>query len=309
MLLDKPHASSLPCLAFVLFFLPSPILCQSSSGFSFLKISVDAKSEGLSGAYTAMSNNVTSLYWNPAGLAWVNKKEVLATHSEWLLGSRFDFLGVGIPLSKFKGSLGLGVSMLSQKEQEGRDEQGNKTGSFPANDGALTLALGRKISLSSQWGMGLKLIRSQIASDIGQGLALDLGVRHGHRFNRIPLTLGVSILNLGPGVTFIDEPTKLPLTLAAGLAIESWGAFALSADWRYRIDDQKVFWAAGTQYSLSPGFSLRTGYGITDKTGEDIVSGLGLGFGISLRGYQLDYAFTPMGDLGNAHKFSLGARF
>jgi len=48
------------------------------------------------------------------------------------------------------------------------------------------------------------------------------------------------------------------------------------------------------------------GNGIANLGG---LSGLGAGLGLRMRGYNLDYAFTPFGELGNVQRLSLGARF
>jgi hypothetical protein len=39
--------------------------------------------------------------------------------------------------------------------------------------------------------------------------------------------------------------------------------------------------------------------------GEDILAGLTTGLGFRWRGYQLDYCFIPMVELGVAHRLSL----
>ncbi|MBI4064567.1 MAG: PorV/PorQ family protein, partial [Elusimicrobia bacterium] len=219
-------------------------IAQTNSGFSFLKIGVGARPIGLGSAYTAMANDATAIYWNPAGLGAIKKRELSAMHGEWLLGSNFDFLGVGYP-SKI-GALGFGMSMLSHPEQEGRDEQGRRTGNFSSRSNAFTLALSRPMSVQTHLGLGVKLIQSQIGQDKGQGFALDAGGLY--HMTRIPISLGLSIQNLGPGIRFINEETRLPLTLASGLAWHGFAGVALAADFKYRVYDQKTNWALGTEY-------------------------------------------------------------
>ncbi|MBI4062852.1 MAG: UPF0164 family protein, partial [Elusimicrobia bacterium] len=59
-------------------------VAQTNSGFSFLKIGVGARPIGLGSAYTAMANDATAIYWNPAGLGAIKKRELSAMHGEWL---------------------------------------------------------------------------------------------------------------------------------------------------------------------------------------------------------------------------------
>ncbi|MBI2070714.1 MAG: PorV/PorQ family protein [Elusimicrobia bacterium] len=295
----------IPAFAGMTMGIAASLWAETQSGLSFLKIGVGARPIGLGGAYTAMAHDATALYWNPAGLSSLSKKEISAMHSEWLLGSNFDFLGIGYP-SKI-GTLGFGVSMLSQPQQEGRDAQGRKTSDFSARDSAFSLALGRRLSLETRLGLGLKLIQSRIGAYQGQGFALDLGaMRH---LQATPLSFGLAVQNLGPGIKFIEERTKLPLTLSSGLGYHAFGSFVLAADIKYRVYDKKTIWAMGTEYGLGGSFALRAGYSLTEIGGRNSLSGLGAGFGLKIAQYRLDYSMTPFGELGDTHRVSLGARW
>ena len=42
---------------------------EGSSGSTFQKIWVGARSAGMGGAYSALADDITALYWNPAGIA------------------------------------------------------------------------------------------------------------------------------------------------------------------------------------------------------------------------------------------------
>ena len=47
-----------------------------TTGFQFLKIAPDARAAGIGGAVCANVNDVSSLYWNPAGLAKVDSQKI-----------------------------------------------------------------------------------------------------------------------------------------------------------------------------------------------------------------------------------------
>ena len=88
------------------------------SGAVFLKIGTGARPAAMGGAYTALADDVNALYYNPGGLAQLKMRELGATHTEWLLGSRFDFIGYAQPTKI--GTFGLGVTRLSSGKIEGR---------------------------------------------------------------------------------------------------------------------------------------------------------------------------------------------
>lgn len=66
----------------------------------FLAIGVGARALGMGSAYTAAVNDVTSGYWNPAGLTGVNSDlQVGAMHSEYFAGiAKYDYIGLAKPI-------------------------------------------------------------------------------------------------------------------------------------------------------------------------------------------------------------------
>src|SRR5688572_28460738 len=53
---------------------------EGSSGATFQKIGVGARAAGMGGAYSAMADDVTALYWNPAGAARLQGINVAASY-------------------------------------------------------------------------------------------------------------------------------------------------------------------------------------------------------------------------------------
>ncbi|MBI4064737.1 MAG: hypothetical protein HY401_10630, partial [Elusimicrobia bacterium] len=107
----------------------------------------------------------------------------------------------------------------------------------------------------------------------------------------------------------INEETRLPLTLASGLAWHGFAGVALAADFKYRVYDQKTNWALGTEYGVASVLTVRGGYALADSRSRNSLAGLGGGFGLRFSTYKLDYAITPFGELGNTHRLSLTTRF
>ena len=65
-----------------------------------------------------------------------------------------------------------------------------------------------------------------------------------------------------------------------------------------------TFFCLGMEYSFKKIIYLRTGY---QYQGDE--PGFKAGFGVKYKNFGLDYAFTPIADLGNIHKISLSYRF
>lgn len=288
-----------------------PVFPAANTGANFLKIGVGARAIGMGSAYTAVADDATAIYWNPAGLSRLSKRELSFMHSEWLLGTKYDFMGYAHPAPW--GVVGLGITRLSVGGLEGRNSAREVTGGFSTADTAYIIGFGRPLSPQSSFGVNFKYLTSQLGSDSASTFALDLGVTH--KLDGRPVSLGVSVQNIGPGMKFISQRDPLPLSLAVGGMYQMSGV-GVALDLKYEPYDHKLSVGVGTEYTVFSILSLRTGYASNvaqavgnQKSERSFLSGLGGGFGLKMGNYTADYVFTPFGNLGNVQRISLGARF
>jgi len=287
------------------------LLGAMRSGAAFLKIGTGARPTAMGEAYTALADDVNALYYNPGGLARLPKRELGATHTEWLLGSKFDFIGYAHPTTF--GTFGLGLTRLTAGGQEGRDANRQTTGGFEASDMAYALAFSRKLGGGgTSLGANLKFLQSRIGNYSASTVAMDFGAQH--QLKSRPMTLGVSLLNVGQGMRYLQQRDPLPLTMSAGAAYRMGGVLQMAVDVRHEVPDRRTSVGIGSEYAVFPSFALRMGYGsgLAGMSGGGALGalgGVGGGFGLKLGNYRADYTFTPFGELGNAQRISLGARF
>ena len=71
-----------------------------AAGVQFLKIGVGARANGMAGAYGAMADDLSSIYWNPAGLADVKAIAAEFSYTEWFAGLTHTFAALSMPLGK-----------------------------------------------------------------------------------------------------------------------------------------------------------------------------------------------------------------
>ena len=64
---------------------------QGTTAAEFLQLGVGGRAMGLSGAYTAVADDAGALYWNPAGLAGVEKRAATFMHAAYLQSSFYDY--------------------------------------------------------------------------------------------------------------------------------------------------------------------------------------------------------------------------
>lgn len=273
---------------------------------SFLNIGAGARALGMGGSYTALADDSTAIYWNPSGLAAVEKREISVTHAELAQGTRHDFIAFAQPVSF--GTVGSAVTYLSQAALDGRDMLGRPTGSFQASDAAVSLGFGRKTELADL-GANVKYLRSHIGSAEAQGFAVDAGARK----TLGAFTVGVALRNLGPGLKFDVERNDLPLRLAAGAVYKASGGHTLAAEVVNGPRGAGTEASFGTEYQAPKDIRLRAGYttqsAIAGGSGFDAARGLTLGLGFRSERWSFDYAAVPMGEIGSTHRFTLGTRW
>ncbi|MFA6093803.1 MAG: PorV/PorQ family protein [Elusimicrobiota bacterium] len=309
----NPRGLFIILLSALLFIAALP-LYAFDSGAAFLRIGTGARAEALGGAYTALASDVNALRYNPGGLGGLSKRELGFTHAQWVMDSQFDVLAFAQPLKT--GSLGVGMARLGMGAIEGRSADRQATEGFTASDSVYTLGYGRPIveAFGGNLGAGInvKYLESRIGSDSASTFAADFGLMQ--KLDGLPMTLGLSVLNMGQGLKFLDQRDPLPLTVSVGGAYRLAGAFNIALDVRHEPQDKSFDVGVGTEYSIISGFALRAGYASASATRSSKndgagLAGLGGGFGLRLRNYSADYTFTPFGELGNVQRLSLGARF
>ena len=293
-----------------------PLIASAQESAAFLKLGVGARAMGMGGAYTAVADDVNSIYWNPAGLSTLTKQEVSATHADLFANTRYDTLAYAQHTQY--GTFGTAASYLSQAAIPGRDESGAPTGSYGAADAAINLSYAAQVFSIYGLGFGgnVKYIRSTIADASAQSAAFDLGARYepyGVTGPGDPI-FGLVVQNVGPGMKFLDKSSPLPLTVAGGVAYRWPHGLLLALDYKYRPYDHPGEASVGMEYLLLSTFAVRAGYdsdtATSDgETGFAALSGFSVGFGIKLRSYNIDYSMAPMGELGNVQRFSLAARY
>jgi hypothetical protein len=274
-----------------------------SSGFTFLRLGNGARSSGMGEAFTAVADDATSIYWNPAGMASVEEIELNLTHNEWLMDIRFEQASVVNEM--WGGAAGIAFTGLyyGSLDRYGEFPSLTPDGTFSPYDLALSLGYARDLIPNVALGAAFKIIYSKIDFESATGYAFDFGITHKSKIEG--LTLAASMLNLGPQASFVEEKFYPPLQLRLGGAYEIVsesirGGLILAADAVFPNDnDTKVHF--GMEYSYGRLLMLRFGY----KSGYD-VQGATMGAGIVWNSLRFDYAYMPIDyELGDAHRFSL----
>ncbi|MDD4005521.1 MAG: PorV/PorQ family protein [Elusimicrobiaceae bacterium] len=279
-----------------------------TSAVSTLKLDGAARPLALGGAFAAVADDASAMFYNPSGIAQLDKKQILFTHTEWLAGVRTEYLACALPLTE-KWTVGLGANFGFADDVSQYDASGNKSGSFGANEGYGLVNLAYQPFKNMAFGGSGKFIRQSVSDKNAAAYAFDLGAIF---YNRL-VRLGAAVQNAaGTKMKLATEEFPLPVTLRGGVTITPWNSLLATAEY-VKPNDEDMSMRVGAEYVF--GFEdgsaveipVRCGWrsGQSDGAGQ----GFALGLGIKTKDMSFDYAFMPCGDLGNAHKMTLAFKF
>ncbi|HNW42887.1 MAG TPA: PorV/PorQ family protein [Elusimicrobiales bacterium] len=300
------RASALILIAAVSAIPAKPLAAQTASNAaSFLEIDCGARGEALGGAFTAIADDASSVFYNPAGPGLVNRSEVMVSHSQWLEGLWNEQVAYVHPVNA-KLTVFAGITALVSPPLDKFDETGAQNGTFNAFDGALSVGAATGFGANGYIGMNVKTIYSEADLHKAFAYAGDAGVIQ----NIGALRLGFSIQNIGTQMKLYKEKFNLPRISRGGAALKLLNKHWLSAE-VIRLNDGKALWGGGleSEFTVTSEYTgvLRFGYkqGRSKNTGSGISAGLGLKAG-DISG---DYAFSPFGELGATHRLTLNLKF
>ena len=307
----------------------------------FLEIEAGARAIGMGGAFVAVANDASSIYWNPAGMAKLSMNEVILNHTEWIAGINYDFAGIvlkiddanAVGISYTGVNLGKDMEVRTILEPEGTGEL------FSVGDIALGLSYARNLTDRFSIGFTGKYIQQTIYHMSADAFALDIGTLFKTRLNG--MTIGMSISNFGSKMQMkgkdtlvkhdIDENKEgnndrisahldtdawsLPLLLRIGAAMDvvnnNYSRLTISADAMHPSDNLESI-NIGCEFSIKEFLFLRGGYTnlfLIDGE-ESFAAGFGINYNIAgFATLKVDYAFSDFGILSNVHRFSLGLQF
>ncbi len=286
----------------------SPVFAQSAgnSGLSFLKLGFGARNIAMGDAGATVSNDVTSLFYNPAKLSGKDANEIMLMHNEWIEGIRSEVLGVQ---SKILGlPLAFGFNVTNINDIEVRMRPGDAVSKFNANYFFGSISSGFKIIDNLDAGISVKYLYEGLFTDESTGWGFDFGFYY--KTSVEGLTASAVVKNLGSMNVLKNEATKLPTEIRVGPAYSfeipnsKLGITAAAEFLKYTAADDSHF-NLGGEVVYNNIIALRGGYQ-TGYESKSYTAGVGLMWG----NLKFDYALSPFAlGLGTGNIFSIQFKF
>jgi hypothetical protein len=313
---------------------------RGTSAAAMLEIGVGARAEALGGAFVAVADDPSALYWNPAGIAIVPSLAIQATKTEWFVGTTFNAIDLVVPVNAWNSGLGFHLAMLDYGSSPVRtifrpEGTGETYSSFDFVAGVYwAMRITDRVSV----GLGAKYFKQKLWHVSGSTLAADLAILFD---TPLPgLRLGGAISNLGPefGLSGRDLTRTADVdgrkdiyfnndNVAIQLATEKYDLpflfrFGLSYEWMLGTNNSLLFASdmnhpsndvqsvdVGMEAKIMNTLFLRGGYHSLFNNSAEV--GLSLGAGLqytfgSAATVTFDYTWTDWSLLSTVNRFTIG---
>jgi len=255
---------------------------------AFLRRGVGGRALAMGNAYTSISNDASSIYWNASGLSQMEKVELQAMYSILTFDRQQLFVGVGGRISD-AFALGAGWYKFGVSDIDGRDRAGNPTQKFDDSENSFMLAAGLRFG-DIAVGVTGKYLSHSLADKSATGFGLDLGASVS-LFEL--LSVGFVLQDIGAQLSWNTNSNlkeTLPLTTRGGVAFEpDFIPIVLSTE-VVKIGKGDIAFKAGGEYRIFDFFGVRAGY-----DGENASFGGLVRVPVESFAVQLDYAATHDG--------------
>jgi len=277
-----------------------------TDALNFLKIKPSARGASIGDGFVAISDDVNAAFYNPAGLTQISDLEFSLMHMIYMAETSYEYASFAMPAGE-DFTIGAYVVYLNYGSIAKTTEDINgmyqaSTSSYSPNDMCVALSGALKLGEGLSFGLNVKYASESIDTSNITGIMADAGL-----LTEIEdIKIGASIYNIGTvsadkapmGVRF-GGSTKLmameedDLTVAAGVnyvMASSKVSGSLGAEWNY----ENFLFLRGSYSLMTDADSLNVGVGVKQDLGDMIG--------------EVAYNFSMLGDLGSAHRISVGVK-
>lgn len=303
------------------------------SAFQFLKIGVDARGTGMGESFVAVANDVSALYWNPAGLTNTVTDQAIFSHTEWLVDLKHEFAGASYHLTP-NDIVGASFTSLHTDPMKITTEtQPEGTGNyFSFSDIAVGATYARKMTDQFSFGVTARYVRETIDMLKTEAVLIDLGTYYtmglgSARFAVVVSNFGSNVapkgnVVSGNGTTVSTFQSYSPPTMfKLGVAFEPYETEQHRVTTSIQLNhpnDNAENVRLGVEYAYESMFFLRTGVKRTigesmlyrsTSSAEDYTFGAGVRIPIAVMTVNADYSYANFNDLGAVHRFSVAISY
>jgi len=166
----------------------------------FLLMGSGARGMAIGPAFAALTRDVESLYYNPAGLPLMQGTEMAATVMPYFADTKYLWAGIAMPLAG--GEYGFGISIANFGFSDVPvytevDPTGASELTYGVSETVIGLSIAHAFIDRFTGGFTFKFIADKLGQASATGVALDVGTNYHSELGGRPIALAFVIQNLG----------------------------------------------------------------------------------------------------------------
>lgn len=311
---------------------------SAQTSMKWLSIPIGAKPMAMGGAYYCMGGSAGDVFWNPAGVGWVESPQVFFSHVPWIADINQEAAALAVPISRL-GIVAASVRVIDFGVQQGTQIALNAQGwkyTEEFSPSAYQIGLGFIQQITNRFSYGVNIsyakeklgtvyyapvlsgdVENPLTESTSMGIVnIDFGVLYYTGFR--DLRLGMTLRNFSEEKGYGNVGNPIPMDLRFGLAmnllsllLEEDSSHQLNFAWDLSHPrDHTERFHFGLEYVFEKFVAIRMGYK-TNYDEEDIAFGAGImpTIGIGSMKVGVDYAYVPFGVFGSIQAFSFSISF
>ncbi|MGH7591072.1 MAG: PorV/PorQ family protein, partial [Gemmatimonadales bacterium] len=185
-------------------FIPNDNTAYGTTSGEFLLLGGGARGTALGASYAALAGDVSALYYNPAGIAQMNRPQAEVGSYNYVAGTKYTWGGIAFPVSGGVRSFGLQIGTFGFRDQPVYTvDQPDGTGSlYNVSETFAAMTYAQNFSDRFAAGLTAKFVSDQLGDASGSAFAVDFGTNFHAMLNNKPIRLAFTVTNLGTGMSY-----------------------------------------------------------------------------------------------------------
>ncbi len=235
---------------------------MTTTSYGFLKLTNSARGAAMGDAYSSVGNDLSSLFYNPAGIAHIDRYEINASYMKWLIGSQMGSFVIGAKTNIATFAFNIAYFTSEEYEETTSAQPGGTGRMITVGDIAVGMAIAKQVTDKLMVGGNVRWVKEDLFLRTYSAIDIDFGTLFytGYKSTR----LGMSLRNLGTDQDVISQKARFPVAFNLSGAMEVYGnlgdpfSVTLSGEQVFFTDANNKYHVGGEAW-ISNMIALRAG--------------------------------------------------
>ncbi len=170
----------------------------------FLLLGAGARGTALGSSFASIVTDVSALYYNPAGVAMLDRPGLMIGTYDYVASTRYSWGGVAFPFSGGARTIGFQLGTFGFKDQPiyTEDQPNGTGGTYSVNQTFVGATFAQNFSDRFSAGLTVKYVDDRLGTVSGSAFAVDFGTNFHASLNNHPVKFSFVLADLGSNLNY-----------------------------------------------------------------------------------------------------------